>query len=398
MPKHAGAPIIIKKVKKGGDHGHHGGAWKVAYADFVTAMMAFFLLLWLLNVTTDVQKRGIADYFDPTLASKSNSGAGGVLGGQTIGQPGSQVNAMSVPSFEMSRSSFGQPIDDEDNDSSGSPSNDQNDDGGTAQTQDKGQPPTESEKPKKLTEAELQKQLGAQEQKRFEAAKAALLKAVTDVPELKALAKNLMIDETPEGLRIQIVDQDKTPMFPLGSADMLDSAKKLIALITEVVAKLPNKIAITGHTDSTQYALSAKYTNWELSADRANAARRQFITDGLPAGRVTRVVGVADTEPLDKTDPSAPHNRRISIVLLRETKDQLAAAAPAAAAASATATPAPGKDAATAPAPAAPVDTAAPSAPLAAAPTAAQAATPKAAPVARTSAAARIPPPASATP
>jgi chemotaxis protein MotB len=300
----------------------------------------------------------------------------------------------------MSRSSSGQPIDDEDNDNSGSPSDDQNDDGGTAQTQDQGQPPTKSEKPKKLTAEELQKQLAEQEQKRFAAAKAALLKAVTDVPELQALAKNLMIDETPEGLRIQIVDQDKTPMFPLGSADMLDRTKKLIALITEVVAKLPNKISITGHTDSTQYALSAKYTNWELSADRANAARRQFIDDGLPAARVTRVVGVADTEPLDKTDPAAPHNRRISIVLLRETKDKIAAAAtPAAAPASAAATPAQGKDAAAAPSPTSAVPThgAAQSSPPAVVPNAAQATAPKAAPVASASTSVPLPP-ASATP
>jgi len=336
MAKNNGS-IIIKKVKKGGGHaGHHGGAWKVAYADFVTAMMAFFLLLWLLNVTTDVQKRGIADYFDPTLASKSTSGAGGVLGGQTIGAPGSEAVAMAQPNFDISRSSLRQPIDSDDNDDSGSPTSDQSDDGA---------PQSQTEKPKKLTAEELQKQLAETEQKRFEEAKAALQQAVKEVPELRALANNLMIDETPEGLRIQIVDQDKTPMFPLGSADMLDPAKKLMSLITEVIKKLPNKISITGHTDSTQYAFSAKYTNWELSADRANASRREFLADGLPASRIERVIGVADTEPLDKTDSSAPHNRRISIVLLRETPENLTAApsaapSPSQAAAAAPASPA----------------------------------------------------------
>ena len=324
MAKNQTGTIIVKKVKKGGHAGHHGGAWKVAYADFVTAMMAFFLLLWLLNVTTDVQKRGIADYFDPTLASKSNSGAGGVLGGQTIGSPGSESVAMSIPNFDMSRSAAGQ-VDSDDDDNSGS-SSDQNDDGA---------PPTQTQtaQPKKLTVEELQKQLAETEQKRFEQAKAALLQAVKEVPDLRALANNLMIDETPEGLRIQIVDQDKTPMFPLGSAEMLDPAKKLMSLITQVIKKLPNKISITGHTDSTQYAFSAKYGNWELSADRANASRREFLADGLPPDRIERVVGVADTEPLDKTDPAAPHNRRISIVLLRESADKTgAASAPSAAA------------------------------------------------------------------
>ncbi|MGH7035017.1 MAG: flagellar motor protein MotB [Stellaceae bacterium] len=325
MAKKPSGTIIVKKVKKSGHDSHHGGAWKVAYADFVTAMMAFFLLLWLLNVTTDVQKRGIADYFDPTLASKSNSGAGGVLGGQTVGSPGSETVAMAVPNFDISRSAASQSTDSDDSDDSGSPASDQS---------DTGAPPVQAEQPKQLTAEDLQKQLAATEQKRFEEAKAALLRAVKEVPDLRALANNLIIDETPEGLRIQIVDQDKTPMFPLGSAEMLDPAKKLMSLITQVIQKLPNKISITGHTDSTQYAFSAKYGNWELSADRANASRREFLTDGLPADRIERVAGVADTEPLDKTDPAAPHNRRISIVLLRESADKLAGgAAPAGAAA-----------------------------------------------------------------
>jgi chemotaxis protein MotB len=318
MAKNTNGSIIIKKIKKGGHAGHHDGAWKVAYADFVTAMMAFFLLLWLLNVTTDVQKRGIADYFDPTLASKSTSGAGGVLGGKTIGAPGSESVSLTQPNFDISRTSLRQPIDSDDNDNSGSPSSDQSDDGA---------PKSQTEKPKKLTVEELEQQLAENEQKRFEEAKAALQQAVKEVPELRALANNLMIDETPEGLRIQIVDQDKTPMFPLGSAEMLDPAKKLMSLITEVIKKLPNKISITGHTDSTQYAFSAKYTNWELSADRANASRREFLADGLSPDRIDRVVGVADQEPLDKKDPAAPHNRRISIVLLRENTDKLASAA-----------------------------------------------------------------------
>jgi len=312
MPKAQGT-IIIKKIKKG-EHAHHGGAWKVAYADFVTAMMAFFLLLWLLNVTTDVQKRGLAEYFDPSLASRSISGAGGVLGGRTIGSEGSQMSAWTQATPQISYSTRRRlPEIANDSDSESDDTTIHN--GETVQNQ-------------QLSEEELERQLAEREKKRFAEAKQALEQAVTEVPELKALAKNLLIDETPEGLRIQLVDEDRTPMYPLGSAEMLDPAKKLVSLVAQVIAKLPNKISITGHTDSTQYAFSARYTNWELSVDRANASRREFLADGLPPDRISRVMGVADREPLDKENPGAPHNRRISIVLLREAKDMSASAAP----------------------------------------------------------------------
>jgi chemotaxis protein MotB len=339
MAKHGSAPVIIKKIKKGGHGGHHGGAWKVAYADFVTAMMAFFLLLWLLNVTTDVQKRGIADYFEPTITSKSNSGAGGVLGGLTVGSPGSETVPLSQPNFTPAQTALRQPADGDDGDDGGSAGTDpdQSDSAGATKPNDQ----------KKLTDTEFQKQAAEREEKRFDDAKKALEDAVNGSPELQALAKNLMIDETPEGLRIQLVDQDKTPMFPLGSADMLDSAKKLMAMVAKVMLKLPNKVSITGHTDSTQYALGAKYTNWELSADRANATRREFQNDGVPDDRLSRVVGMADQDPVDKSDPSDPQNRRISIVLLRQNQEQTAAAG---AAPGTAATPAPSQGNAAAPA------------------------------------------------
>jgi chemotaxis protein MotB len=319
MAKHgAGAPVIIKKIKKGDHGGHHGGAWKVAYADFVTAMMAFFLLLWLLNVTTDVQKRGIADYFEPTITSKSNSGAGGVLGGLTVGSPGSETVSLSQPSFMPSQSALRQPAEgDQGNEGGGAASDPDQDNSAGAGT---------APEDKKLSEAEFQKQAAEREEKRFEEAKNALEAAVQGSPELQALAKNLVIDETPEGLRIQLVDQDKSPMFPLGSADMLEPAKKLMGLVAQAIKKLPNKISITGHTDSTQYALGAKYTNWELSADRANATRREFQNDGVPAERLSRVIGMADQDPINKADTSDPQNRRISIVLMRQNQDKAAAA------------------------------------------------------------------------
>jgi chemotaxis protein MotB len=335
MAKHgAGAPVIIKKIKKGGHGGHHGGAWKVAYADFVTAMMAFFLLLWLLNVTTDVQKRGIADYFEPTITSKSNSGAGGVLGGLTVGSPGSETIPLSQPNFNPAQTALRQPNEGEDGNEGGSAGRDSsqdNDNNGAGPSNNTGVGPSNNSgtgpaPEKKLTEAEFQKEAAEREEKRFEEAKKALEDAVKGSPELQALAKNLMIDETPEGLRIQLVDQDKSPMFPLGSAEMMDPAKKLMTLVAQVINKLPNKISITGHTDSTQYAFGAKYSNWELSADRANATRREFQNDGVPADRLARVIGMADQDPINKTNPSDPENRRISIVLLRQNQENATAA------------------------------------------------------------------------
>ncbi len=305
--------IIIKRVKVKGHGGHHGGAWKVAYADFVTAMMSFFLLLWLLNVTTDVQKRGIADYFEPTISSKSESGAGGVLGGLTIGQPGSETDPQSQPALDLARLALPQDNDSDDT----SDTNNAGTAGTDPQQQNAGDQPGKA----KLDDKALEQQLAEREEKRFEAAEQTLRDAIKDVPELQKLAANLIIDNTPEGLRIQLVDQDRQPMFPLGSAEMLDPARKLMALVTQIVLRLPNKVAITGHTDSTPYPVAGKYSNWELSSDRANASRREFMADGVPADRISRISGLADQEPLDPKDSAAPQNRRISIVLLREAKE-----------------------------------------------------------------------------
>jgi chemotaxis protein MotB len=340
MAKGSNAPLIIKKVKKSKGAAHHGGAWKVAYADFVTAMMSFFLLLWLLNVTTDIQKRGIADYFEPTIASKSQSGAGGILGGLTMGQQGAQDVSTSAPSFEISVPALRQPDDGDAGDLAGSSGQGESGDkvgGNTANQQaggvtnkdqaggpapgDQAGATGNAKKPvEQMTEAELQKRVEEREDKQFAAAEFALRQAIQDVAELKNLADNLIIDRTPEGLRIQIVDQEKRSMFPSGSAQMADNAQKLMGLVALVVQKLPNKVSITGHTDATPYAFGRYYTNWELSADRANASRRELITDGVSADRIEKVVGLADRDPLVPDDPRAARNRRISIVLLREAK------------------------------------------------------------------------------
>jgi chemotaxis protein MotB len=221
-----------------------------------------------------------------------------------------------------------QPQDGDDGDEGGGPGSDPNKDGGASAAADI--PPNDKNPAddknasgdKKLSDAQFKKEAAEREEQRFEEAKKALEDAVNGSPEMQALAKNLKIDDTPEGLRIQLVDQDKTPMFPTGSADMNEQAKKLMGLVASAIQKLPNKISISGHTDSTQYALGAKYTNWELSADRANATRREFLTDGVPPDRLSRVIGMADQDPLDKSNAADPQNRRISIVLLRENGDK----------------------------------------------------------------------------
>jgi chemotaxis protein MotB len=327
MAKQGNGTIIIKKIKKGGHGGHHGGAWKVAYADFVTAMMAFFLLLWLLNVTTDVQKRGIADYFEPTLSIKSeNSGSGGILGGQAIGKPGALTQNMSAPSITVPIPSERQLEDGEEGEEAGDPHKSKNP--GDPERGDKLDDPDKTDAgygsadiaSDKVKQANAARAAMERENRQFAAAEFSLRQAIQDIPELKELAEDLLIDRTPEGLRIQLVDQEKVSMFALGSSDMAESAKKLMNLVAQAIQKLPNKISITGHTDATPFAKAGNYGNWELSTDRANASRRALTAAGLPNDRITTVVGTADRDPLIADQPNSPRNRRISIVLLRETK------------------------------------------------------------------------------
>lgn len=294
--------IIIKKVVKGG-HGHHGGAWKVAYADFVTAMMAFFLLLWLLNATTEEQKMGIADYFSPASVSRSQSGSGGVLGGQTISVEGAQVSAGGPseggvtlpipPSLSVPNEVEGEEEDVE------AAENEPN--------------AGENERGENVNEM-----LARREQEQFEAAEEALRDAIEGVPELEALQNSLVVEQTPEGLRIQLIDQEGFSMFASGSANANEQLVQLIKLVTQVVTQLPNKLSVSGHTDSRPYKNANDYTNWELSSDRANAARRLLLGEGLDQGRIANVQGRAATEPFLPEDTTNPSNRRISIVLLRE--------------------------------------------------------------------------------
>ncbi|MGF1475072.1 MAG: flagellar motor protein MotB [Geminicoccaceae bacterium] len=290
-------PIIIKKVKKSGGHGAHGGAWKVAYADFVTAMMAFFLLLWLLNVTTDEQKLGLANYFLPTTALKSQSGSVGFSGGAALDQDGPLNHApMSRPSLV-----FGLPPDEGDGESDG----DSDGDGDFF-----------DEIMDEVEKAEREELLEQAEQEEFERVKEQLREAVRNNPELTHLAENLEIDRTATGLRIQIKDQEQRSMFPLGSSVIYPYMTPLVEKIVEVIRGTEGRIAISGHTDSTPFRNSAGQDNWTLSSDRAQAARKALVTAGLDEARIARVVGKAATEPLLPDDPAAPTNRRISIIIL----------------------------------------------------------------------------------
>lgn len=320
--------IIIKKIKKGGHDAHHGGAWKVAYADFVTAMMAFFLLLWLLNATTQEQRKGISDYFAPASVSRTTSGSGAILGGTTITKDGA-LNARGQP-VQVPLPKSDDVVDPSDDDADVlrrmPPVDGQNDqapeqaagsNGGKQPAKEAAQKDGKDSIPK-LSDQEVEKIVREREDKLFNQAEHELRQAIDTSPELKKLAQNLIVDKTPEGLRIQIVDQDQVSMFPLGSAVPNPQTRKLMAAVARVISKLPNRIAVSGHTDSTPYSPNSSYTNWELSTDRAQASRRLLVEDGLPADRIQRVMGKADHEPLIPADPASPINRRISIVLLRE--------------------------------------------------------------------------------
>ena len=322
-----GKAVIIKRVKKGGHIPHHGGAWKVAYADFVTAMMAFFLLLWLLNAVTEEQLSGIADYFAPTTVSKSASGAGGMLGGQTVGQ-GAMASQGTTPSFSLALppptvGSGGDALTDpkEGGEEGSGPGAGGENPGqvGSASGKQSDMNSGGREKAQGMSEQQLVKAQEQRETQQFQKAQEVLKQAINSIPELKKLANSLMVDNTPEGLRIQIVDQEGLAMFPAGSPDMYGHTRALMDMVARIIKQLPEKVAIAGHTDSTPFAGQSSYGNWELSADRALATRRALLASGVPPERVDRVVGKADTEPLaDAKNAADPRNRRITIVLLRD--------------------------------------------------------------------------------
>ena len=301
-------PIIIKRIKKMGG-GHHGGAWKVAYADFVTAMMAFFLLLWLLNAVTEEQKQGIANYFRPTIAPANPASSEAILNGQPAVM--TEVDGASAAQASVQ-------VDEPNEDATANPS---------AETPDAKPGDQTDAKPVDVTEA--QKVVQQAEQKQFEDVKAKIEQQLQQDAGLADLKDNIQIEQTPEGLRIQLLDREKISMFPSGSSAMNEKSRKLLELVAKVVQPLHNKLSISGHTDATPFLGANGYTNWELSTDRANAARRELVNSGVDAARVENVTGKADTDPFVKTDPTSPQNRRISIVLLRDAPPAGAPAAPA---------------------------------------------------------------------
>jgi chemotaxis protein MotB len=284
---------MIKKVKKVVGGGHHGGAWKVAYADFVTAMMAFFLLMWLINTTSPQQKRGIADYFAPASVSQSTSGSGGILAGTALGTDGVKSNG-SVSVIEQLAPQAPANVKD----------NGQSTKNGGADLQTAGQQALKDAL-EKHQDAELQ------------SAAQSLRQAMQQMPELAELSKQVLIDQTPEGLRIQLVDQEGRSMFDPGSAKPNDRARILLRAVAKIAQRLPNRVTIAGHT-SADPAGAKVSADWNLSSQRADAARAVLQDAGIDADRIYQVSGKATSDPLFPDDPTLPGNRRIEIILLHE--------------------------------------------------------------------------------
>ena len=282
-------PIIVKRINKSGG-GHHGGAWKIAYADFVTAMMAFFLLMWLLGSTAKGDLQGIAEYFSTPLkvAMSGGSGAGDSSsvvqgGGKDLTRKDGQIK--------------------------------------------KGDDP-EIKKTYNLQAAQLQqaeKELEKAELARLKGLKAKIEEVIESRPNLKQFKKQLLIDITTEGLRIQIVDEQNRPMFALAKAELQPYTKEIMFEIGRALNDVPNRVSLSGHTDATPYASGEKgYSNWELSADRANASRRALIAGGMDEAKVLRVVGLSSAVLFDKQDPFNPINRRISIIVMNKKTEETA--------------------------------------------------------------------------
>jgi chemotaxis protein MotB len=277
-------PIIIKRIKKGG-HAVHGGAWKIAYADFVTAMMAFFLMMWLIGSTTEGDRKGIADYFNNPLKLTMLGGGSGSGDSSSVVKGGGE---------DLTRS------------------------GGQVKRGD-------VEAPTRAVNLQaLKAEQARAERARLERLKEDIERKIDSNEKLKASKSQIRLDMTREGLRIQIVDANNRPMFASGSAVVQPYMRDLLQEFGSILGEVPNRLTLEGHTDSQTFGSSLiGYTNWELSADRANASRRELMVGGLPEARMMRVQGLASSVPFDKNDPAAPVNRRISIIVMnREAEDR----------------------------------------------------------------------------
>ena len=326
-------PMIVIRKEEVVASGHHGGAWKVAYADFVTAMMAFFLLMWLLNATTEEQRIGLADYFSPNnLMARSTSGSGQPFGGTTPNAVGSLASDRGALQPVRTKPIALLDIDEDDSDTpaiatsakreGGAAANGESataagDRAGTAATMVQLRLPVPIIVPRETAPRETAlRETERVERQAFERAAEQIREAVRNDPALAEVAHQLAIDVTPEGLRIQIIDEDRRPMFPTGSAQMAERARALLAKVAPVLLRLPEQIAIDGHTDSAAYRGTDR-SNWDLSAERANATRRILGDMGLSDDRFRSVSGHADRDPLIKEDRMAAANRRIAIMVLR---------------------------------------------------------------------------------
>jgi chemotaxis protein MotB len=284
-------PIFIKRVVSG-KKAHHGGAWKLAYADFMTAMMAFFLLMWLLGSVSPVQRRGIAEYFNMPLKAA-------ILGGESTGMDASIIKG------------GGRDISSEDP--------------GTTRMSE-GSTRLASRTASHLDEAalkEAQGELERRDQVRLHDLQVKLMAAIEANPTLRQFKQQIRIDSTLTGLRIEIVDTQKRPMFALSSNDVQPYMHDILREIGKSLNDVPNRIVVQGHTDAVPYAGGEKgYSNWELSTDRANASRRELVSGGMDESKVLRVLGLASTQNLNKKDPLDPENRRISVIVLNHKSEE----------------------------------------------------------------------------
>lgn len=269
-------PIIIKRVKKSA-HDFHGGSWKVAFADFATAMMAFFLLLWLIGNTSDDQKEAISGYFNDPAGFQDKAAASP----QVIGEGGANAAVIDLQAVKPEIKEI-----------------------------------ETEEVEREISEEELAKRAEENELAKLKILKAELEKMV-DSTQFSRFKEQVMIDITPAGLRIQIVDKDRRPMFDSGSAEPKNYSKAILQGLAGVLKQVPNKLSITGHTDATPYVERENYGNWELSSDRANAARRELIYGGIVESKVARVEGFASSILFDSNNPYNPVNRRIAIIVLK---------------------------------------------------------------------------------
>ncbi len=266
--------IVVRRPKKGG-HGHHGGAWKIAYADFVTAMMAFFLLMWLLSSTSKAKLEGIADYFKTPMKVAMS-------GGSSVSERSSVIKG-----------------------------------GGS-------DPSRKAGEVRKVVDLDAAKdELERRERAQLESLKKKIEAAIDANPMLRQFKKQLLLDITSEGLRIQIVDEQNRPMFAMASAALQPYTRDILRELGRMLNDVPNRIGLSGHTDSVVYANGERgYSNWELSADRANASRRELVHGGMQELKVLRVVGLSSAVPLDKADSNNPINRRISIIVMNRRTEQ----------------------------------------------------------------------------